>query len=173
VVKQYHIAGNTVINSCLKIRNNDDRDFPPKMTFIRTLKIFREFGLCSKSLGTNWTPRQKRVQLERLGGWSPTYMSKEPYVYTPKIERVKARVHACERDKVKTNTSERAQERESRRGRKKPYVYVKRALYTCQKSPYIHVKRALYTCQKSHMYYESRRRRWGVMGWLRLVGSLR
>ena len=53
VVKQYHIAGNTVINSCLKIRNNEDRDFPPKMTFIRTLKIFREFGLCSKSLGTN------------------------------------------------------------------------------------------------------------------------
>ena len=53
VVKQYHIAGNTVVKSCLKIRNNDDRDFSPKMTFIRTLKIFREFGMCSKSLGTN------------------------------------------------------------------------------------------------------------------------
>jgi len=39
-------------NCCLKIRNNDDRDFPPKMTFIRTL-IFQEFGMCSKSLGTN------------------------------------------------------------------------------------------------------------------------
>ena len=39
VVKQYHIAGNTVVNSCLKIRNNDDRDFAPKMTFVRTLKI--------------------------------------------------------------------------------------------------------------------------------------
>jgi len=69
VVKQYHITGNTVVNSCLKIRHNDDRDFSPKMTFIRTLKIFREFGMCNTSLGTNWTPRQKRVQLERLGGW--------------------------------------------------------------------------------------------------------
>ena len=67
--KMIYIAGNTVVYSCLKIRNNDDRDFPPKMTFIRRLEIFREFGMCSKSLGTNWTPRQKRVQLERLGGW--------------------------------------------------------------------------------------------------------
>ena len=53
VVKQYHIAGNTVVNSCLKIQNNDDRDFSPKMTFIRKLKILREFGMCSKSFGTN------------------------------------------------------------------------------------------------------------------------
>ena len=30
VVKHYHIAGNTVVKSCLKIRNNDDRDFSPK-----------------------------------------------------------------------------------------------------------------------------------------------
>jgi len=27
VEKQYHIAGNTVINSCLKFRNNEDREF--------------------------------------------------------------------------------------------------------------------------------------------------
>jgi len=69
VVKQYHIAGTTVVNSCLKIRNNHGRDFSLKMTFIRMLKIFWEFGMCSKSLGTNWTPRQKRVQLERLEKW--------------------------------------------------------------------------------------------------------
>jgi len=70
--KQYHIAGNTVVNSCHKIRNIDDRDFSPKMTFSRTLKIFRKFEMCRKSLRTNWTPRQRRVQLllERLGGWT-------------------------------------------------------------------------------------------------------
>jgi len=45
VVKQYHIAGNTVVRSCHKIRNNDDRDFAPKMTLIRTKK------LCFESLG--------------------------------------------------------------------------------------------------------------------------
>jgi len=45
VVKQYHITGNTEINPRFKIRNNDDREFPQKMTFIRTLKIFREFGM--------------------------------------------------------------------------------------------------------------------------------
>ena len=33
VVKQYHVAGNTLVNIYLKIRNNDDRDFAPKMTF--------------------------------------------------------------------------------------------------------------------------------------------
>ena len=74
VVKHYHIAGNTVVKSCLKIRNNDDRDFSPKhsssssslrLSFERW-KSVREFGLCSKSLGTNWTPRQKRVQLATI-----------------------------------------------------------------------------------------------------------
>jgi len=40
----------------------------PEVLVIRTLKIFREFGMASKSesLGTNWTPRQKRVHLERM-----------------------------------------------------------------------------------------------------------
>jgi len=71
VVKQYHITGNTVLNSCLKIQNNDDRDFSLEITFICTLKIFREFGMSSKSLGTNLTPRQKKVQLEGLGEWNP------------------------------------------------------------------------------------------------------
>jgi len=52
VVKQYHIAENTVVNSYLEIQNNDDRDFAQKMTFTRKLKIFREFGM-SKSLGKN------------------------------------------------------------------------------------------------------------------------
>jgi len=46
VVKQYHVAGNTVVNSYLKIWNNDDGDFAPEMTFFRTLKFFREFGMC-------------------------------------------------------------------------------------------------------------------------------
>ena len=32
------------------MRNNDDRDFSPKMTFIRTLKIFQEFGMCRNPL---------------------------------------------------------------------------------------------------------------------------
>ena len=52
VVEEYHIAGNTVVISCLEIQNNDDRDFPPKITSIRTLKIFREFEMCSKCLET-------------------------------------------------------------------------------------------------------------------------
>ena len=51
-VKQYHVTGNTVVKSYLKIRNNNDRHFAPKIIFFRTLKIFREFGMCSKSLGT-------------------------------------------------------------------------------------------------------------------------
>jgi len=53
VIKQYHVSGNTVVNSYLKIRNNDDMDFAPKMNFFRTLKISRELGMCSKSFGTN------------------------------------------------------------------------------------------------------------------------
>jgi len=77
VVKQYHVAGNTVVNSYLKIRNNDDRDFAPKMTFFRTLTIFREFGMSSNSLGTNQPTKQKRVQIERLEGWIYTYI----YIY--------------------------------------------------------------------------------------------
>jgi len=68
VVRQYQVARNTLVNTYLKIRNNDDRDFDPKMTFFRTLKIFRELGVCCKSLGTNYPTKQKRVQLERLGG---------------------------------------------------------------------------------------------------------
>jgi len=71
-INKYHIAGNTVVNSCLKIRNHDDRDFSPKMTFIRKRILegcvinplgrtepptfLRVGGMCSKSLGTNWTP---------------------------------------------------------------------------------------------------------------------
>jgi len=48
VVKQKHDAGNTVFNSYLKIRSNDDRDFIPKMTFLRTFEIFYELGMCGK-----------------------------------------------------------------------------------------------------------------------------
>ena len=40
VVKQFHVVRNTVVNFYFKIRNNDDRDFAPKMTFFRKLKIF-------------------------------------------------------------------------------------------------------------------------------------
>jgi len=42
VVKQKHgtARGNTLVNSYLKIRNKDDRNFTPKMTFFRTLEIF-------------------------------------------------------------------------------------------------------------------------------------
>jgi len=46
----YNHIINTVVNSCLKIRNNDDRDFSPKMIFIQTLEFFREFGMCSNPL---------------------------------------------------------------------------------------------------------------------------
>ena len=73
MLQQYHVAGNTVVNSYLKIGNNDDRDFAPKMTFFRTLTIFREFKMSSNSLGTNQSTKQKRVQLERLGGWIYVY----------------------------------------------------------------------------------------------------
>jgi len=48
VVKQKHVTGDTVVISYLKIRNNCERDFTPEMTFFRTLKIFWEFGMCSK-----------------------------------------------------------------------------------------------------------------------------
>ena len=68
-INKYHIAGNTVINSCLKIRNHDDRDFSPKMTFIR--KRILE-GCVINPLGRTEPPtclKQKRVSLERLGGW--------------------------------------------------------------------------------------------------------
>jgi len=40
VVKQYHVAGNKLVNFYFKILNNDDSDFDPKMTFFRALKIF-------------------------------------------------------------------------------------------------------------------------------------
>ena len=59
VVKQYDIAWNLLINSCHKIRNNDDRDFAPKMTFIRTLKIFREFGMLKNPLGRTEPPGRR------------------------------------------------------------------------------------------------------------------
>jgi len=52
-VKQKHVAGNTVVSSYIKIQNNNDKDFNPKITFDRTLKIFWEFAMCSKSLGKN------------------------------------------------------------------------------------------------------------------------
>ena len=52
VVKQYHVAGNQWLTP-LESQHNDDMDFAPKMTFFRTLKIFREFGMCNKSLVTN------------------------------------------------------------------------------------------------------------------------
>ena len=48
VVKQKQHAGNTVFGSYLKIRSNDDRDFIPKMTFLRTFEIFCELGMCGK-----------------------------------------------------------------------------------------------------------------------------
>ena len=51
VVKQYHVAGNTVVNSYLKIWNKDDGDFAPEMTFFRTLKIFRELGCIVNPFG--------------------------------------------------------------------------------------------------------------------------
>jgi len=53
MVNQKHVAGNTMVSSYIKIRNNNYKDFTPKMTFDRTLKIFWEFGMCSKSIGTN------------------------------------------------------------------------------------------------------------------------
>jgi len=36
-----------------KIRNKDDKNFTPKMTFFQMLEIFFETGMCSKSLVTN------------------------------------------------------------------------------------------------------------------------
>jgi len=75
LVKQKHVSGNTLVTSYPKIRNKDDKNFTPKMTFFQTLEIFFESWMCSKSLVTNWTNKQKRVQLERLesrvfiGGW--------------------------------------------------------------------------------------------------------
>jgi len=48
VVKQKQDAGNTVFSSYLEIRTNDDRDFTPKMTLLRTFQIFWEIGMCSK-----------------------------------------------------------------------------------------------------------------------------
>jgi len=69
VVKQKQVSGNTLVYSYPKIRNKDDKNFTPKMTFFQTLEIFFESGMCSKSLVTNRTNKQKRVQLERLGEW--------------------------------------------------------------------------------------------------------
>jgi len=43
VVKQYHVAGNTLVNSYFKIQNNDDRDFAPKMIFF-WWKFFESLG---------------------------------------------------------------------------------------------------------------------------------
>jgi len=37
-----------VFNSYLKIRSNDDRDFIPKMTFLRTFEVLCELGMCGK-----------------------------------------------------------------------------------------------------------------------------
>ena len=71
VVRQYDTAGNTVVNSCLNIRNNDDRDFSPKMSFIRT--IFREFGCVVNPLGRT-EPPHKKVALEQLGGEFMVYV---------------------------------------------------------------------------------------------------
>jgi len=72
VVKQKHVAGNKVANSYLKIWNNDDRDFTPKMTFFRTLEILWELGCLVNPLGRTKPPKQKSVQLEQLGGWAHT-----------------------------------------------------------------------------------------------------
>jgi len=52
VVKQKHLAGNTVVNSYLKIRNNSDGNFTPKITFFRRWKKFQEIGIVRKSQGT-------------------------------------------------------------------------------------------------------------------------
>jgi len=54
MVKQKHVAWSTVFRSYLNIRSNDDRDFPPKITFFRTLEIFREFGMCSENAQIPW-----------------------------------------------------------------------------------------------------------------------
>ena len=59
VVKQKHDAGNTVFNSYLKIRSNDDRDFIPKMTFLRTFEIFCECGMYGKM------PKSQNLELNR------------------------------------------------------------------------------------------------------------
>ena len=40
MVKQKHVSGNAVVDSYPKIRNMDDRNFTPKMTFFRTFEIF-------------------------------------------------------------------------------------------------------------------------------------
>jgi len=53
VVKQKHVSGNTLVNTYSKIRNKDDKNFTPKMTFFQKLEIFFESGMCSKSLVTN------------------------------------------------------------------------------------------------------------------------
>jgi len=60
VVKQYTIAGKAVVNSCLQIRENDDRGFSLKINFIRTLKIFPEFGIVGNPLGRTEPPDKDR-----------------------------------------------------------------------------------------------------------------
>ena len=69
VARQKHVSGNTLVRSYPKIRSKDEENFTPKMTFFRTLEIFFESGICSKSLLTIKPNKQKRMQLERLGGW--------------------------------------------------------------------------------------------------------
>ena len=67
-VKQKHVAWNTVVTSYLKIRNNDDRDFKLKMTFVRTLEIFWEFGMCGKKVQIPWD--ELNHQTEKRCDWN-------------------------------------------------------------------------------------------------------
>jgi len=59
VAKQYHVAGNTLVDSHLKIRNNDDRDSALKIRFFRTLKIFCEFRSVVNPIGRTNPPNKK------------------------------------------------------------------------------------------------------------------
>jgi len=66
VVKQKHVSGNTVVSSKPQIRNKDDRNFSPKMTFFRTLKPFREFGMFVNPFGRTKPPNKKGCNLNGL-----------------------------------------------------------------------------------------------------------
>ena len=52
MVKQKHVLGNTLVSSYPKIRNKDDKNLTPKMSFFQTLEICFESGMCSESLVT-------------------------------------------------------------------------------------------------------------------------
>jgi len=50
LVKQKHDAGNTVFDSYLKIRSNDDRILLQKRLSFERLKYFENLGMCSKNI---------------------------------------------------------------------------------------------------------------------------